>query len=342
MASPRVSVCIPTHNRPDDLREAIAGILSGTEQNFEIVVSDDADSQATRKVVEDFHDPRIRYLKCAVPRIEANWSNAIKNATAPYAFKLDDDDRIEAGFLKTCCDFLDAHPDVAIVFTGYQYFRGGEYEFDVIDRHNFKTGIVNGFVYGSNLLLGKIYFRNHKSAGVFRMRSAERIDYFNRATVDVIFTAAIAATGNVGYVAEPLFQYRYPDKPGEFGKGHEGISRRPLTMLLGSIRELFTLEVVRSQPQWAALEKSSGRMIEGAAIRYIASNFGSRNRSQGLAMVELVYQIEPPLKQSPSFQRSLKLIRLFSLFPPRCYMRLLDLYAESPRLQRFVSKLIGR
>ncbi len=58
-----VSVCIPTYNDGDHLRESLASILRQTYEHMEILVSDDASQDATPAVVASFNDSRIRYMR---------------------------------------------------------------------------------------------------------------------------------------------------------------------------------------------------------------------------------------------------------------------------------------
>ena len=49
-----VSVVIPTYNRATSLHQAIAGVLSQSYPNFELVILDDGSTDATRDVVAGF------------------------------------------------------------------------------------------------------------------------------------------------------------------------------------------------------------------------------------------------------------------------------------------------
>jgi len=53
---PLFSVIVPTYGRPVYLAEAIASVLDQSEQDFEIVVVDDASPEPVKEAA----DPRIR------------------------------------------------------------------------------------------------------------------------------------------------------------------------------------------------------------------------------------------------------------------------------------------
>ncbi|MEE9299876.1 MAG: glycosyltransferase [Alphaproteobacteria bacterium] len=63
MARPLVSVVIPVYNRADLVKRAIASVCAQTFRDFELLVVDDASTEALRETVEGIGDPRIRYLR---------------------------------------------------------------------------------------------------------------------------------------------------------------------------------------------------------------------------------------------------------------------------------------
>jgi len=56
---PLVSVLMPAYNSELYIAEAIQSILNQTYQNIELIIFDDGSSDNTRKVIQDFTDPRI-------------------------------------------------------------------------------------------------------------------------------------------------------------------------------------------------------------------------------------------------------------------------------------------
>lgn len=92
-AAPKVSVIIPTFNRAHVLYYALKSVLEQTFQNFEIFVVDDASTDSTPELVEQFDDPRIHYIRFETNRKSAAARNAgMEAARGEYIAFLDSDD----------------------------------------------------------------------------------------------------------------------------------------------------------------------------------------------------------------------------------------------------------
>lgn len=59
----KISVCIATYNMGSLIGRTLDDILAQTFKNYEIIISDNASTDDTQKVVESYHDARIRYFK---------------------------------------------------------------------------------------------------------------------------------------------------------------------------------------------------------------------------------------------------------------------------------------
>jgi glycosyltransferase involved in cell wall biosynthesis len=91
---PKVSVIVPTWNRPELLRESLVSVLRQTEEDFEVLVIDDhSEHGAAEKIVRDLRDPRIQHIRQPEHRgVGAARNVGIAKATAAYIAFLDDDD----------------------------------------------------------------------------------------------------------------------------------------------------------------------------------------------------------------------------------------------------------
>jgi|SRR5215831_4136819 len=113
---PRISVIIPTHNRPARLRAAVASAHSAG-QDIEIIVVDDASRDETASICRGLE--AIRHIRVEHNQGVAGARNVgIFESTAPYIAFLDDDDLRLPGSLDLQADILDQHPDAGFVCGG--------------------------------------------------------------------------------------------------------------------------------------------------------------------------------------------------------------------------------
>lgn len=117
---PRVSIVLPTHNRPGLLREALDSLRRQTFPNWEALIVDDASSPA---VTLDQEDPRIRILRHDSAQGGAAAKNTgIQHAQGDILAFLDDDDCYAPRYLERALDMLDRHPEIDVLFMGVTWF----------------------------------------------------------------------------------------------------------------------------------------------------------------------------------------------------------------------------
>jgi glycosyltransferase involved in cell wall biosynthesis len=110
----RISVVVPTCNRPEYLRQALASIraLEGDAYSFEILVGDNGSAPATRDVADEFG---AVYIKVERTGAGAARNAGLSAATGDYIAFLDDDDVWLPTHLRRHFEILDARPDVEAV-----------------------------------------------------------------------------------------------------------------------------------------------------------------------------------------------------------------------------------
>lgn len=93
--TPKVSVVIPLYNKGPYIARAIDSVLAQSEQEFEIVIVDDASTDGGAETVKTYSDHRIRLIHRDAPGAggHAARNAGIKNAAAPLIAFLDADDR---------------------------------------------------------------------------------------------------------------------------------------------------------------------------------------------------------------------------------------------------------
>lgn len=113
-----VSVCIPTYNTARYLPEAIESVLAQTHADFELIVCDNASTDATPEICRRYAgDPRFRYERFEeLVGQGGNWNRCVRLASRQYVALLHSDDRYLPGFLAARVAALEAHPEAGMAF----------------------------------------------------------------------------------------------------------------------------------------------------------------------------------------------------------------------------------
>lgn len=117
MESQKVSIIIPTYNMANYLGETIKDILKQTYQNFEIIVVNDASTDHTEQVMQQFNDQRIKYIVHSENRYAAAARNTgIRASDGHYIAFIDADDKIHPEKLATQVAFLERNPEIGLSY----------------------------------------------------------------------------------------------------------------------------------------------------------------------------------------------------------------------------------
>jgi glycosyltransferase involved in cell wall biosynthesis len=158
---PLISVGLPTYNRAAGLKRAIESVLAQDYPNLELIISDNASTDETQTICEDFcrRDNRIRYLRQASNiGLTANFEAVWKAARGEFFMWLADDDWIDRDYVSRCLVYLGEDPDCLLVGGREKYYRGAEFIYEEGDLNLPENT-------GSARVLA--YFRQVKKNGIF-------------------------------------------------------------------------------------------------------------------------------------------------------------------------------
>lgn len=171
----KFSVLIPTRNRLDLLKEAIASVRNQSYDNWELIVSDNCSDDDVEGYVYLLGDDRIVYYRQPAPvSVTDNWNTANDMATGDYMIMLGDDDALVPDALEILEKRIaDGHPQV-ISFMAYLYLQPN------VDPHE-KTGDVNLINPFSmvNLMEGQILSLDWRRRTIKKCFSFERVIGYN-------------------------------------------------------------------------------------------------------------------------------------------------------------------
>jgi glycosyltransferase involved in cell wall biosynthesis len=115
-----ISVAIATYNRAPMVCEAVLAALTQSRAPQEIVVFDDASTDGTVNALERLRDPRIKvFRQSRNSGGVGNWNAALGRTCGDLIAWCSDDDRFLPGHLEASAAYLEAHPSVGLVHSGF-------------------------------------------------------------------------------------------------------------------------------------------------------------------------------------------------------------------------------
>lgn len=144
VASPMVSVVIPSFNRSGTVGETIHSILN-QKCNFpiEIVIGDDCSTDNAREVLMEFQQkyPEIIVLLFHETNVglAANWASCVKLCRGKYLANCDNDDYWHhPDKLQMQVDYLENHPNCGVVHSNFRTLNRATGKLVEVDVSNFK------------------------------------------------------------------------------------------------------------------------------------------------------------------------------------------------------------
>jgi glycosyltransferase involved in cell wall biosynthesis len=121
--APLVSIGMPLYNSAQYVREALEALLAQDYPNFELVISDNASTDATEDICREYaaRDERIRYVRADI-NMGAVWNfrRVFELARGEYFMWAAFDDLRAPQYLSRCVEALEAHPQAVMCCTDIQ------------------------------------------------------------------------------------------------------------------------------------------------------------------------------------------------------------------------------
>ncbi|MEQ5838583.1 glycosyltransferase [Paraburkholderia acidicola] len=119
----KVSICVPTYNRPELITQCLDSCLAQTHANIEVVIGDDSKDDRTETLIASryAHDARIRYLRNTPSLGQArNVASLFARATGDKILLIHDDDYLAEDGVERLLAPWQTHPLLEVAF-GNQY-----------------------------------------------------------------------------------------------------------------------------------------------------------------------------------------------------------------------------
>lgn len=303
---PLASIGMPVYNGENYIQSAIESILAQTYGNFELIISDNASTDATQDLCRGYanRDKRIRYFHNDVNLgAGPNYDKCFRLSGGKFFKWAAHDDMIAESYLENSVYLLENNPDAVLCFSDVQK----------IDEYNrtISTCVLDyQDLFSSNpstrfsSILEHLKFSECIFFGLYRRNvlvgSQLHGNYINS---DLILIAEIALRGHFLKINEPLFMHRehgerytravYPDRAGAAlwfdAKGNKRKSFRALTLYMNYIN---------------IIKKNVSTSRERLSCYRHLLKFIFRKRNLKILLYDLVFLVSPWLYKNSSFIRS--------------------------------------
>lgn len=150
-----ISLIIPTRERADYLKESVQTGLQIEDDQFELIVSDNASNDHTRQVIDAIQDPRLKYLNTGERiSMRQNFEFALQHCKGDYVVYIGDDDCILPGQFRFLRQILEQHRPDALSWDRPTYGWP-------VDGYGKRTGSVK---FQRNSLFGELETIDSKNA----------------------------------------------------------------------------------------------------------------------------------------------------------------------------------
>lgn len=190
-----VSVGIPVYNGEKHIHGAIDSILEQSYKNIQIVISDNASTDKTQDICNDYckKHPNIKYVRqpCNIGSVE-NFKSVLQMADGEYFMWLGHDDYLSRNYVEICLQKLIEHPDYALV-SGMPIY--------VYDDNRKEPGGLWSILSDDPLERVVSYFEKVTDNGIFygiiKKEHAERLCLRMRLGDDWLIVASLAFIGKL-------------------------------------------------------------------------------------------------------------------------------------------------
>ncbi len=116
---PAITILLPFRNAATTLDAAIASMVAQTFHDWELLLIDNASTDAGPAVADAWaqHEPRIHVVHVAEVGIAHALNHGLQRATGRYLARMDADDISHPERLARQVEYLDAHPEVGVLGT---------------------------------------------------------------------------------------------------------------------------------------------------------------------------------------------------------------------------------
>lgn len=210
---PRVSIAVPVYNGQRYLRATLDSLLNQTYRDIEIIICDNASTDATESICREYvaRDSRVRYLR-AERNVgpAANYNRGIEAARGDYFKWNAADDLCEPTFIEKCVAALEADTSLVLAYPRTIQIDSEGNKLRPDDDNQPPLGQKHPWQ-----RLKQLLFVDHRHHGAHEFYGVMRLDWLRKTSLfgahvrgDSVMLAKLALIGRFGVIEEHLFLNR--------------------------------------------------------------------------------------------------------------------------------------
>ena len=204
MKNSKISIIIPTYNRPDKLLTAVLSVINQTYQNYEIIIIDDGSIPKAEVFLKNNieFDEKIRYFYQKNKGRSVARNIGIEKSKGEFISFLDDDDELLPDFLLSLILILQNNISLDLVFSNCYIINKAQKNLFRNFKNLKRENILSKFIRGNYIPNMCFIYRKERIKNI-RFKEGKK---YNE---DYLFNMRIIKKNNITFYNKPLAIYNF-------------------------------------------------------------------------------------------------------------------------------------
>lgn len=301
----KLSIGIPTYNRPEIIKENLKIILKNKSKNIDIVICDNSDNDKTKEVILKLNDNRVKYYKNDNNlKFYGNLLKVFEESDGEYILTLSDEDYIEENNLNNLLEELNKNEEIKLFLLSTKHSNDSYYI-------KYKDKVLTP----KENLENNLFFRTYMSGIIFKKENLIKLKKIPGNMYEELYPHVLMINNYIYNYKYKTISYIYVKKCKK-----NGANGQPINYILPSSRyeQLKNkLEILNEYPEY--IRKLSLRYIAEYII-YILNYKKMKNKLGNSYYDYFKTPIDYDEELRKHFFKGLKLLKFNMLFQKRFFV----------------------